>query len=206
MPQKRCPQCGKLFSVKESHSDKRVTCSRRCWSLYKFEKVIQRIESDTGQFAAVVLYQLYIVEQKSYRDICKELQINNRTVPKLLKRFNIPIRHGSEAVKTQWSNGKHNNQSGKDHYFWRGGITFSVYHDMPVAEWYVLTNTIRERDNNTCTRCGMTADACLSEFGCTLDVHHIVPYRLSKSNEPSNLRTVCVKCHAILERSFHWLL
>ena len=51
------------------------------------------------------MYQWYVVEQKSYRQIMKLTGIkNNRKIPKLLNEYNITIRHGSEAVKTQWVN------------------------------------------------------------------------------------------------------
>lgn len=51
------------------------------------------------------MHQWYIVEMKTYRQIMKLIGTkNNREIPKLLKEYNIPIRHGSEAVKTQWIN------------------------------------------------------------------------------------------------------
>ncbi|MGE6949169.1 HNH endonuclease [Staphylococcus hominis] len=49
----------------------------------------------------------YLVEMKTTRMISKELYgkpTNSTTVIYDLKLFDIPIRHGSEAVKTQWLN------------------------------------------------------------------------------------------------------
>ena len=51
------------------------------------------------------LYQKYIVESRSIRQISEILygtSENFRSVKRWLERFNIPIRHGSEAVKAQW--------------------------------------------------------------------------------------------------------
>lgn len=51
------------------------------------------------------MYQWYVVEKKSYRQIMKITGIkNNRKIPKLLNQYGIEIRRGSEAVKTQWIN------------------------------------------------------------------------------------------------------
>lgn len=57
------------------------------------------------------MYQWYVVEKKSYRQIMKLTGIkNNRKIPKLLNEYGIPIRRGSEAVKTQWINNENRRQ------------------------------------------------------------------------------------------------
>lgn len=49
------------------------------------------------------LYQWYVVEKKTYRKIMELIGTkNNRKIRKLLEANGIDIRHGSEAVKTQW--------------------------------------------------------------------------------------------------------
>lgn len=49
------------------------------------------------------LYELYVVQRKTYREIMQYYGINcARAVKKWLEMYEIPIRHGSEAVKTQW--------------------------------------------------------------------------------------------------------
>lgn len=55
------------------------------------------------------LYNLYVNELKSIREISKIIYGNcNRThtINDYLHYFNIPLRHGSEAVKVQYLNGK----------------------------------------------------------------------------------------------------
>lgn len=61
------------------------------------------------------MHQWYVVEQKSYRQIMKLTGIkNNRRIPKLLNEYDIPIRRGSEAVKSQWvDNPKRRKQQGE---------------------------------------------------------------------------------------------
>lgn len=51
------------------------------------------------------MYQWYVAERKSYRQIMDILGINSaRKIKKLLTEYGIEIRKGSEAVKTQWEN------------------------------------------------------------------------------------------------------
>lgn len=67
------------------------------------------------------MYQWYVVEKKSYRQIMKLIGTkNNRKVRKLLEQYDIPIRRGSEAVKTQWLN---NDKRRK-----KQGEVFAEYH------------------------------------------------------------------------------
>lgn len=51
------------------------------------------------------LYELYVVQRKTYREIMQYYGINNaRAIKKWLEMYEIPIRHGSEAIKIQWEN------------------------------------------------------------------------------------------------------
>jgi 5-methylcytosine-specific restriction endonuclease McrA len=58
---------------------------------------------------------------------------------------------------------------------------------MLLSEWTKLAEDIRKRDNYTCQVCGKKYDI--------LHVHHIIPYRISRNNNPDNLETLCGKCH-----------
>ncbi len=51
-------------------------------------------------------------------------------------------------------------------------------------------NKIRERDNHICQLCG----------GPGHDVDHIIPWRISHDNSPSNLRVLCHKCNVSLRK------
>jgi DEAD/DEAH box helicase domain-containing protein len=60
-------------------------------------------------------------------------------------------------------------------------------------DWPRLAAAIRKRDGNRCQHCG------LPETDTAHDVHHIVPLRkfssLQEANDPSNLITLCPRCH-----------
>lgn len=58
------------------------------------------------------------------------------------------------------------------------------------SAWMRIAESIRERDK-VCRRCGKTP----KQNGRALDVHHIVPYRISFDNSPSNLAALCRSCH-----------
>jgi len=51
--------------------------------------------------------------------------------------------------------------------------------------WIDLAREIRIRDNYTCQKCGLHG----------WHVHHIVPKGMGGSDDPSNLETLCEKCH-----------
>lgn len=58
-------------------------------------------------------------------------------------------------------------------------------------EWPMIREAILERDNKQCKGCGSTTD---------LIVHHIWPFRDWGTHDPSNLITLCSKCHARTHR------
>lgn len=54
-----------------------------------------------------------------------------------------------------------------------------------------LREQILIRDDNTCQICFVTDKP--------LDIHHIIPRRMSGRNDENNLTTVCVPCHRKIE-------
>ena len=64
-------------------------------------------------------------------------------------------------------------------------------------EWNAYKNLIRKRDNYTCQHCGVR------EIDSAHHVHHKRPIKLfdsiEEANQPSNLITVCPKCHRLAE-------
>jgi hypothetical protein len=67
---------------------------------------------------------------------------------------------------------------------WLGGV--SGYRG---EDWGVQRNKAIKRDKYTCQICG--------DQLAKLDIHHITPYRISKSNELKNLICLCSKCHPV---------
>ena len=75
---------------------------------------------------------------------------------------------------------------------WRGGISPETNIRCSSIEWRKLRPKIYKRDNYTCQKCGYQAEE-YKNF--PLAVHHIIPYRISKNNNPKNLITLCKWCH-----------
>ena len=118
-----------------------------------------------------------------YSTCCKEDCI--KKVPSL-KRKNNNYTHSLETRKiigdshrgaksVQWLGGKSDETSGERYDY---GFTEQ------------LRIAIRKRDNNICQICGRTVEQEGKELSC----HHI-DYN-KKNNNPSNLISVCCKCHA----------
>ena len=57
---------------------------------------------------------------------------------------------------------------------------------------------ILERDNFLCVACGLGG----RESDIILEVHHKIPRSCGGSNDPSNLETLCRRCHIIWHQGF----
>ena len=60
--------------------------------------------------------------------------------------------------------------------------------------WAVIRRHVLERDDYLCQKCGRN-------MGLSgLEVHHIVPRSEGGTDDPQNLRTLCVPCHLKLHK------
>lgn len=90
--------------------------------------------------------------------------------------------------------------SGKDHPGWRGG--HKRYYG---PSWNKQRKQRLEKDNKRCQNCGMENLEHINEFGYSLHVHHIVPFRKfgvenhREANRLDNLITLCHDCHIVYE-------
>lgn len=90
--------------------------------------------------------------------------------------------HSAEARARMGARGATNPQ-------WKGGTGTLPYGPEFTRAYKRL---IRERDDQTCQRCGITRE----QFGRTLEVHHIDHDKMN--NDPANLATVCSSCNVWL--------
>lgn len=103
---KNCDYCGKMMDLPKYRiiNSKNNYCSQLCKGEWQTSNFIKTKEIEIGTTLKHWLIENYVVKMKTYRQIVKELKINNRSVSMLLNKFNISIRHGSDAIKTQWIN------------------------------------------------------------------------------------------------------
>lgn len=70
---------------------------------------------------------------------------------------------------------------------WRGGTTSEYSRYLGNDVWNKIRRRIVKRDKNTCQICGIK--------NVRLDVHHIIPFAVSKDDSDENLITLCQSCH-----------
>jgi 5-methylcytosine-specific restriction endonuclease McrA len=82
---------------------------------------------------------------------------------------------------------------------WKGGMSYWMPgrfgKDINGLSWKKQRRLAWERDSYKCRRCGrggVIVKPC---------VHHVIPYRISKSHSLENLICLCKKCHGIVEAS-----
>jgi len=92
-------------------------------------------------------------------------------------------------------------RTGADNHNWEGG-DIHYYGE----SWHKQRGLARERDNNTCQRCGETKE----KIEQTMDTHHITKFRMFnyiigenrndiEANDLSNLVCLCHPCHMTVE-------
>ena len=103
----KCDCCGKEVYLPKCRLPKVAEyryCSRECKGKNKTKLVITKYsESNNISDMKAWLYQKYKIENKTFREIMELLGItNNRLINEWLIYYEIPIRHGGEAVKSQY--------------------------------------------------------------------------------------------------------
>ena len=65
-------------------------------------------------------------------------------------------------------------------------------------DWDAIRLIVYMRDNYRCQGCGIT----MNDYKRPLDIHHKVPFLISRDNSLSNLITLCRSCHMKIENQF----
>ena len=151
------------------------------------------------------LYDLYIIQRLSKKDISATYNVSPNVVNRILKEYGIAVRNSSEAKFGLLTGSKHPN--------WKGGVT-SLYSRLREFFKNRQTKFIIKRDGCECKMCGKKTN---------LQVHHIKHFKdifneilsenkhltiennedelfeiMSKDvrfNDMSNLITYCKDCH-----------
>lgn len=152
------------------------------------------------------LYSLYHLNNLSTRYIGKLIGMSREYIRRVLRYYNIPIKHGGEAVKTQWINndkrrleqsefGKNRlAKHGEEHPMWKGGIETNwagyILEYCPVHP-HAIGGKVRQHR--------LVMEKHLGRYLAKDEVvHHINGYR--KDNRIENLQLMTAKEHNSLPK------
>lgn len=196
----KCRTCGKTFYTIPSRlsNGRGKYCSTNCqWLDPKYLQKLSKAITTKFKSGHTPWNKGYTKETHPIVQLISELvKLNNpASRPEVRRKL-------SESHKGQhpWNFGKVCPQfQGKNNARWKGG-----YEPYYGPNWRSQRKLARQRDGNRCRICGKTR--LLN--GRTLDVHHIIPFRLYgrngylAANNLNNLITVCMVCHQKIEGSY----
>lgn len=175
--------CGRLFFPAGGRGPKRFAtgvCSRR-WTTRQptvraaiAQKAKVRLAPGTPGHAA-------LVQMAAWRSADPDIEARRRS-----------------SIRRAWATNAlfHASHTGVNHWAWRADkITGRG------SMWHEAREAIRQRDGNACRLCGRTKVSAPKGY---LVVHHIRAFQgdEARDNEPSNLITLCRRCHLSVERGY----
>lgn len=227
-----CLHCTTAFRIAPYRAATAQFCSRTCKGAYQTRETQQTHEARFGMPIRDVLHTLYEIRGLTTRQVAVELGISTRTLFDWAADLGYAFRDRSTAVARQWHNNAERRtktaqqaarvlapfhycgdsnvarrpdiarkisesktgkpvlaQRGARNANWRGG-----HSDYRGPDWEQQRKLALARDNHACQHCGATE--------CGLQVHHVVPFRISHDNALTNLLTLCPSCHSRAEAAW----
>lgn len=187
-----------LLRLKKNNISRR-TLSESQWNLKNKEFPEEFNDYNT-------MYQKYIIEGKSKKELGEEFNCDPCVIDRVLKELGITVRNNSQS--------KVGLMVGESHPNWKGGISSLSSRIREYLTDKHINGEVLRRDNWTCTICGSKKN---------LHVHHIIHFKTivdriieehpelsiednadelyniavrdSEINNLNNLITVCSECH-----------
>lgn len=118
----KCHMCDKEMNLKPSRISraKHNFCSTECHDRYRHEVAYKEMSDKVGEDFKKWLNQKYIDELKPASEISKLLYGTancKSSVVRWLNKLEIEVRHGSDAVKTQWINNDERREENKQRIY-----------------------------------------------------------------------------------------
>jgi len=172
--EKKCDNCGRVF--KSYGPQNRRFCSRDCYLKY------MRSDDSVGdtKFTGENNPNFRRVRRK-----CKNCD-NVFEAPVWMIEEGKGKFCSKECFDEWWS-------EPTNHPNWKGDKTKYGYTSR--KKWKQVREEVLQRDNYRCQYCGRTLSENFKEFGESINVHHIEPFKETKTHEKSNLITLCSSCH-----------
>lgn len=156
-------------------------------------------------FSYDFLYNLYITQHKSKKEISEIFNVDAGTIDTCLRKLSIPIRNNSES--------KIGINTGESHHNWQGGIT-PLHLRLRESFRTILVPKVLKRDNYICQICGTKGKLhvhhikhfsdiikeILTEYSNLNPINDInklyeIAVKDSRLNDLNNLITCCPNCH-----------
>ena len=151
----KCSFCQSSFDCKPSRykRSKNVFCSTVCHDLFRKRQTYQRLTKKIGEDLKSWLEKKYLNEMLPASKISKILYgkpSNKSHVITLLRENDIPIRQGSEAIKSQWVNNdkRKSNQAKIAKEKLNDDKTRAKLRETMQTEQYRINTSIPKRGNN----------------------------------------------------------
>lgn len=177
-----CQKCGVVFN---NNFPNAKYCTQECYMNTKRRKEYTNCESCNKIIHKRALNTRFCSQKcfrKGHYEVRNCIYCNTK-----IKVPNSIINRGNKAGNFCSQLCVNSYRVGNENPNWRGGQVYNS--NKKNAALKILRPIIRERDNYTCQKCG------LNKKGTILDVHHIIPYRLTQNNELDNLILLCHSCH-----------
>ena len=200
-----CYKCNKEIDRKPSHIARSKYCL--CSDCRKYASTLKMIDKYTEQLQiddmGKWLYEKYITERLSIRQIMKLLDTKaNNGISSMLNYYDIPVRHGSEAVETQWENNDERREQQSEIFSKNilGGHT-PIKDKLTEEEYKKHKESKRSVDGykkwkrSVLTKFNNRCDICNSTDG--LHTHHLYNWLdyPDKRFDVDNGVCLCDKCH-----------
>lgn len=202
-PRRKCRQCGEVAV----RGTRQMFCSSRCSGLFRQAKVSRTCVHCQAQFSVPRCYS-----SRPFCNLkCARAHASKRPqfVATKCEACGTAFRRTAAAIK-RLKGGKvfcslacaRGYMQGENNPHYRGGKDPNR-----GCKWIALAEKIRARDEFRCQRCNCTQE----ENGQKLSVDHIVPWRSFtdkvEANHPTNLVSLCRRCHAIKTNDYErkWL-
>lgn len=179
-----CLKCSQQF---KSYDSRRKYCSSKCYFYRNYEEFIceqcgekfQRNKNKVNRFCSGFCSRKWQSETSAESRIKKNC-------PVCFKEFEVTRAWRKKiccSLECSWKRMKKTTKGEGNHRYIDGRSKSRNRGD----NWIEQRNKAFDRDAGCCQLCGF-------EEGL-LDVHHIIPYRVSKNNSLNNLITLCKHCH-----------
>lgn len=187
---KICKVCKKEYN---SYNSRRNVCSWSCANIFKTHKVIKICEWCKKEFSTnkARANKMRFCTRNCFSNYINQIGYITKTCEQCKNKFTI--KKSLEQIRycgvTCLGLARRQLYKGSGNPRWLGGCS-----DYRGDDWKENRRIAYERDIGACQRCG-TQEA-------RINVHHIIPYRISKNNSIENLISLCNKCHVSEENHY----